>query len=496
MQDITRRLYGAAAVRELDARAIASGLDAYLLMQHAARACWRALLDHDARALGSVGALLVLCGSGNNGGDGYEIARLAQAAGWRVQLVALGEPAEGTAAARARAAWLSDGGAINNVDARWPQTDWVVDALLGTGLSRAPEGAIRDAISVINALHARGTRVLAVDIPSGLDASCGATPGECVQADVTVSFIGNKLGLWTGRGAAVAGVRLFDDLGVPAALHEPLRPLARLQAATDLTVLPSRARDAYKNRHGHVLVVGGNHGMMGAALLCARAALRAGAGLVSVATRPEHVAAMTAAQPELMVHGIVDGTELAALCARASHVALGPGLGQDAWARSAWTQVLWHARAIVIDADGLNLLAQDPQHREDWILTPHPGEAARLLAAHAGDAVDVLNDRLGSVQRLQQDYGGTVVLKGAGSLIGADPVAVCGFGNPGMAVAGMGDVLTGVITALWAQTADRARAAACGVLAHARAGDVAARRGERGLLPSDVIAALPEVLNP
>lgn len=487
MSELMHALYDAEQVRELDRRAIAGGISGYALMQRAALACWRAM-----SAQPQPQRVSVLCGSGNNGGDGYEIARLARAAGAQVSVTAVGEPRTGSDAATARQAWLDDGGAISvDIDAI-ADADWVVDALLGTGFGREPQGAMRAAIEAIDRARDRGARVLAVDVPSGLDASSGHVPGVCVRADVTVSFIGNKLGLWTGRGPAVSGRRVFDSLGVSLDVHAAMTPRAQLQSAADLATLAPRARDAHKNLSGHVLVIGGNRGMAGAALLAARAALRAGAGLVSVATRGEHAVALTAAQPELMVHGVEEPDALDPLLARASVVALGPGLGQDEWARALFARTIAGGHALVVDADALNLLARFPRARGNWILTPHPGEAGRLLQR---PTPQVQAQRLDAAAQIADRFDAVTVLKGAGSIVSGAPPRICADGNPGMAVAGMGDTLTGIIAALWAQTGDAPRSAQLGVLAHALAGDRAASAGERGLLPSDVIGELRAVLN-
>ncbi|SFF30637.1 NAD(P)H-hydrate epimerase [Fontimonas thermophila] len=489
MQDIRTRLYVAEQVRALDHRVIASGIDGYALMQRAAAACWRALVAHH----GVPRRIVIVCGPGNNGGDGYEIAQLAQRAQATVWVYAVGGVPQRGEAARAYAAWSAAGHVVAPCPAVLPECDWVIDALLGTGLSRAPEGAIAAAIAAINAARMRGARVLAVDVPSGLDASRGHAPGACVQADVTVSFIGNKFGLWTGQGPDCAGQRLFDDLGIDPRFSSELVPVAELQDEAELVRLGRRARGAHKGDFGHVLIIGGNRGMAGAALLAGRAALRSGAGLVSLATRPEHAAALTAAQPELMVHGVDTGNALDALLSRADVVVLGPGLGQDEWARALFARVLASDAALLLDADALNLLARTPRHREHWILTPHPGEAARLLQC---SSAQIQADRLGALAELQHRYGGTIVLKGAGSLVSGPPVSVCPYGNPGMAVGGMGDALTGIVAALWAQGLEAPVAARLGVLAHACAGDHAAVAGERGLLPQDLIGCLRTVLNP
>ncbi len=490
MHQFDPRLYVAAQVRELDRRAIEGhGIDGYLLMQRAAAACWSVLRER----FGCPRRIAVVCGGGNNGGDGYEIARLAHAAGCEVHVLRVGDAPRQGDAQRAAAAW-SDGGVLTAAFAQaLPAVECVVDAVFGTGLSRAPVDVAQAAIQAINVAHAAGAAVLSVDVPSGLDASTGATPGVCVEADVTVSFIGNKVGLWTGRGPAVAGERCFDDLGVPADVHDDIQPVAQLQQRGDLAALGRRARDAHKGASGHVLVIGGNLGMAGAALLAGRAALRAGAGLVSIATRAEHAAALTAAQPELMVHGITTPASLDPLLERASVVALGPGLGQDEWARALFAHVMARELPMVVDADALNLLARTPRYRDDWVLTPHPGEAARLLQS---PVAVVQGDRLSSVRALQQRYGGAVVLKGSGSLVSGTCPAVCPYGNPGMAVAGMGDTLTGIVAALRAQGADLHLAARLGVLLHACAGDLAAADGERGLLPTDLLPAIRSLVNP
>lgn len=259
-------------------------------------------------------------------------------------------------------------------------------------------------------------------------------------------------------------------------------------------LLPKRSADAHKGRHGHVLLIGGNHGTPGAILMAGRAALRSGAGLVTVATRAEHAVALSMAQPELMSHGVERKTQLAPLIERANVIAIGPGLGQDEWAQAMLGAVLQSRQPQVWDADALNLLAQEPVRSERWVLTPHPGEAGRLLGC---STAEVQRDRLQAAQQLQARYGGVAVLKGTGTVVQGSATQICPYGNPGMAVGGMGDVLAGVIAALIAQGLSLESAAHAGVLAHALAGDAAAQLGgERGLLPEDLIAQLRRVLNP
>ncbi|TXH05052.1 MAG: NAD(P)H-hydrate dehydratase [Nevskiaceae bacterium] len=482
-----RKLYSAAQVREMDRLAIAGGLAGYVLMQRAAQASWQALQQRPPSR-----RIDVVCGEGNNGGDGYEIARIARRAGHEVRVWHVGAtPVRGDAHTAWRA-WRDDGGitaALRADSLEGAKT--VVDALFGIGLARDLSGAALEAVNSINAARRRGAWVLAVDVPSGLDSDTGRIRGEAVQAEVTVTFIGRKLGLYTGAGVDCAGQVVFDDLGLPQHVGEDRADL--LSRENLAAWLPPRARDTHKGRNGHVLILGGDVGMAGAALLAGRAALRAGAGLVSLATHPAHAATLTAAQPELMCHGVSSPRDLAPLLERATVIAAGPGLGQGPWARPLLSGI-WESRGpLVVDADALNLLAEEPLRRDDWVLTPHPGEAARLL--HVSTRA-IQDDRPAAVARLRERYGGVVVLKGAGTLVQGERLALCSAGNPGMAVGGMGDVLTGVIAAMAAQGLPCEAAARAGVLAHALAGDAAAVAGQRGLLPSDLLASLREIVNP
>ena len=374
----------------------------------------------------------------------------------------------------------------------------IVDALLGTGLRGAARTPFDAAIAAINAVARSGNRwVIAVDLPSGLDADTGSDFGCAVQAHESVTFIGVKRGLLTGAGPNCSGAIWCDDLDIPAAVYGHLVASAHALrwGAPAAGPLPQRRRDAHKGTSGHVLIIGGAAGYGGAALLAAEGALRAGAGLVSLACAPEHAHAVLARRPEVMVRGVMETTELAPLLARATVIVVGPGLGQDAWGRAMLGAALARGLPLVLDADALNLLSADtaPWPR-DALITPHPAEAARILRS---TTQVVQRDRFAAVRALAQRTGTVAVLKGAGSLIddGID-TWLCADGNPGMAVGGMGDVLAGVLGALRAQGLSAAAAACHGVCLHARAGDVvAARAGERGLLPSDVVDVLSALLN-
>ena len=485
--DIRRRLYRAEQVRELDRLAIeVHGIPGYELMKRAGAEAFRYLRERWPETR----RITVCCGGGNNGGDGYVIARLAREAGFEVQLIAMKDP-RGLSGDAARAArdWLDCGGGVDEADA-FIEGEVVVDALLGTGLDRAPAD---DWAELIERMNDSGLPILAVDIPSGLRADTGMPLGTTVRAELTVTFIGNKRGLYTGQAGRWCGERRFVDLDTPAEIHATLAAAATLLDAAELSeLLPPRPADTHKGDLGHVLVVGGDTGMAGAPVLAGMAALRAGSGLVSLATRAEHAALAVIAQPELMAHGAETLDELAALIERADIIALGPGLGLGEWSQALYRHCLASGLPLVLDADGLNLLTASGGRAERWVLTPHPGEAARLLEA---SVAEVQADRFAAARELARRFDAVVVLKGHGSLI-ADPqgrVDVCPYGSPAMASAGMGDALTGIISSLIGQGLDVFDAARCGVLIHALAGDRAAS-GRRQILATDLIEHLADVL--
>lgn len=491
MAALPEALFTAAQVRELDRAAIErAGIPALELMQRAGHGAWSVLANQWPGAE----RILVLCGAGNNAGDGYVLAAEARVQGRQVTLLTLGDPAKlPAAAAEMRQRFLKTGGTETKFGAKLPQADVIVDALLGTGLDRPLQG---EWLGAVEAVNAAGRPVFSLDIPTGLNADTGVVMGGAVRADVTVTFIGLKTGLFTGAGPECCGLLRFDDLAVPASVYAGARPRALRLRSSSMREhhLPPRRRDAHKGDYGHVLVVGGDHGMGGAAHLCAEAALRTGAGLVSVATRREHVGPLLAGLPEAMVRGVEAPEDLPPLLARATVVAVGPGLGQGVWGRALLEQVLAVELPLVVDADALNLLAKSAWKRGNWILTPHPGEAARLLGS---DTAEVQRDRYAAVENLAQRFGAVAVLKGSGSLVAApgEVTSVCTAGNPGMAAPGMGDVLTGVIAALVAQGLARPDAARMGVYLHASAADLAARQGERGLMARDLMEPLRRLVN-
>jgi len=484
-------LYDVDAVRSLEAQA-AAGLDGddFILMRRAGEAAWRYVLQHWPQAQ----RILVACGPGNNGGDGYVLARHALAAGREVRVLhAPGHAPRSGLCLRAEAEFTAAGGRVEPFDGGLADTDLIVDALFGIGLSRVPDD---DTAALIAAIGRSGVAVLALDVPSGIDADRGTAPGAAVRAMRTLQFIAAHAGLYTGDALDHAGSTDVADLDVDTSAYADGRASARLVARDVLSRwLQPRPRNSHKGRNGHVLCVGGDEGLGGAIALCAEAALRCGAGLVSAATRATHTGHLLARRPEIMAHAVATAAELQTLLERADIVALGPGLGTAAWGNRLFEAVIDSAKPCVVDADALNLLAMSPRALPQAVLTPHPGEAARLLASKTSD---VQGDRFAAAQELAEKFACPIVLKGAGSIVAApgETPYVIAAGNPGMASGGMGDVLTGVIAALLAQGLPAFDAAACGALLHASAGDDAAREGERGLLASDLFPALRKLANP
>ncbi|MEO6227420.1 MAG: NAD(P)H-hydrate dehydratase [Thermomonas sp.] len=489
-------LYDVDALRMLEARgnALCAG-DDFALMSRAGEAGWRCVLAHWAQAR----RIVVACGPGNNGGDGYVLARHAHESGRDVRVLRLVEHSPGTSMAkRACDDYLASGGRIvdvSDVPGALADADLIVDALFGIGLSRAPEAATS---ALIDAINAQPVPVLALDVPSGVDARTANVPGAAINATCTLQFIAALRGLCTGAALDHVGALELARLELPCAVFEGVEASAYICAVGALqAMLPLRARNSHKGNNGHVLCIGGDQGSGGAVMLTADAALRCGAGLISVATRSDHVPALLSHRPEVMAHAVASGGDLRALLARVDVVAVGPGLGQSAWGRGLFDAVMACDKPRVVDADALNLLAQAPRMLAPTdVLTPHPGEAARLLACSTSE---IQSDRFAAAKALCERFGAQVVLKGAGTIIASPgkPPVVIRAGNPGMAVGGMGDLLTGCIAAMLAQALSSQDAAIVGALLHGSSGDAAAREdGERGLLPSDLLPWLRRLANP
>jgi NAD(P)H-hydrate epimerase len=497
-EQLPKNLYTAAQVREFDRIAIDEyKIPGIQLMKRAGRAAFDLLLQR----WPAPEHVHVFCGTGNNGGDGFIVAALAAQRALPVTVWQIGDPTKITGAALlarqfAEAAQVS----MKPFSGEMPSRGVVVDALLGTGLS----GAVRVAFAgAIEAINSAGLPVLALDTPSGLCSDSGSKFGHTIRAAATITFIALKRGLFTADGPECCGEIIFASLQIPNAIYtRATASCARIVLDDFNTLLAPRPRTAHKGHYGHVLVVGGDHGMAGAAAMTAQAAARTGAGLVSCATRPGHIPALLARCPEIMAHGVDSIGELSPLLERASVIVLGPGLGRTAWGEQmlygVWQRAQAKSLSLVVDADALNLIAENriviqPGY-DNWMLTPHPGEAARLLGI---DTADIQRDRFAAARALQQRYGGAVVLKGAGSLIASNEgLDVVNYGNPGMASGGMGDVLSGIIGGLLAQGFSLANSARLGVCLHGRAADLATQDGERGLLATDLLPHLRRLLNP
>jgi ADP-dependent NAD(P)H-hydrate dehydratase / NAD(P)H-hydrate epimerase len=487
MQKLPTALYTAAQVRELDRLVMAEcGIPGIELMSRAGNAVFRHLRIKCPNA----NSVSVFCGSGNNAGDGYIIAGLALAVGLKVTVYAFSDPENlKDNAYIAYRDYIKAQGVISSFKlGQTIKDDVVIDALFGTGLNKPVTGVYKQVVQAINNSQ---SFVISVDVPSGLNSDTGSVLGCAVKATCTVSFIGLKQGLFTGMAANYCGEILYSSLSVP---HEIFKNIASNRYRVVHKAMPVRARCAHKGDHGHVLIIGGDRGYSGAVRMAGEAALRVGAGLVSVATHPEHSAFLNLDRPELMCHGVDSVDQLTSLINKANVVVIGPGLGQSKWAAELFIAAIKSDKTLVVDADGLNFLAHTPKKRINWILTPHPGEAARLLRCTTDD---IQQDRYAAASAIQAKYDGITILKGTGTLIAThDDIAVSTTGNPGMASGGMGDVLAGVIAGLVAQGFSCKDAAQQGVYLHGMAADLAVEKaGERGLLATDLMPYLRQLVN-
>ncbi len=485
-------LYRSTQVRELDRIAIEEmGIPAICLMERAGTAAFSLMQQLWCKAR----RIIVVCGTGNNGGDGYVLARLAYLAGYDVTVLQIGETIKLKGEAAIAYQSMVEVGLIAQVfsEKKLSIVDVIVDALFGIGLDREVTGQYRQ---VIDAINRSRSPVLSLDVPSGLNADTGNVMGVAVKADATISFIGLKQGLFTGAGLEYSGKIHFDDLQVPNTIYKRVKStINRYDAQLLKRTFSRRPRNAHKGHFGHVLIIGGAPGMLGAACLAAEAAARVGAGKVTVATHPSHAAFVSLHRPEIMSHGVDSAESLLALADKADAIAIGMGLGQSIWARTLLDGLKEIQKPILVDADALNMIAQTPFRFFESVITPHPAEAGRLLEM---STAYIQSDRFAAVKSLQIRFGGVCILKGSGSLIADEEgqISVCTTGNPGMAAGGMGDILSGVIVGLLAQGFSTTEAARIGVCLHGRAGDRAAQDGERGMIPSDLLPWLRYYSNP
>lgn len=435
--------------------------------------------------------ITVVCGKGNNAGDGYVVARLAKKAKLKVKILQLAPYSDLRGAAKKAAAKCQKLKIPTKEFAKKELEggDVIVDAIFGIGIKGDLKPKFKNVIKAINSYK---SPVLAIDLPSGIDAYTGKVLGAAIKADTTVTFIANKIGLFVGDAREYTGKIICADLNLPEKIFKQVKPYAQLlNLKEEIKPLKPRRRNAHKGDFGHVLVIGGDYGMGGAVLMAATAAARVGAGLVSVATRNEHITEINFKRPEIMAHEVNSAKQLKPLLDKATVILIGPGLGQTAWGKKLFNTTLKSKKPLIVDADALNLLAKNPQSNSNWILTPHPGEAARLLKG-------VKYQRIETIKKLVKKYNGVVVLKGSGTLIAADKemMRICDAGNPGMASGGMGDILSGIIAGLVAQKLTLFEAAKLGVLVHALAGDlVATKNGKLGMLATDLLIEARKILN-
>ncbi|NKB46340.1 MAG: NAD(P)H-hydrate dehydratase [Legionellales bacterium] len=470
------------------------------MMQRAGRAAVEIMSDFFPSKPVSV---IVFCGGGHNGGDGYVLAQLLHELDIAVTLIALKPinqlpPVAKKAAKACQKAGLSIEPLTedSNVDdLELTEYDLIIDAILGIGLAQEVTGIAKHAIELVNQAGVE-TSVLSLDVASGVDADTGRVWGDAVKADLVVTFIAGKPGLFTGDAVNYCQQVVCADLDLDELVTEQPNQIEGLDYTvfSEIFLLPRRA-GVHKGQLGHALIIGGDLGMPGAAILAGEACLRSGVGLVTIATQPQHVSAVVARAPELMVYGVTQASDLQPLIDKADVIAIGPGLADSAWSQAMFDAVIQMDKPLVIDAGALTLLAKAPQMNNRWILTPHPGEAARLLAT---TVTEIQNDRRAAIKQLEQQYGGIVVLKGAGTLIEIPETVtqICMACLPSLATAGSGDVLTGAITSFVAQRFPTEVAAVLGVLVHAEAGRLAGRDGERGTRATDLLTGLRQAANP
>ena len=516
---LPRDLYTAAEVRLLDKITIEQfGIPGFTLMQSAASIAFNKLMEKWPQTR----HVQVFAGAGNNAGDGYLLASLAKVQGLSTEVITLSDPEKLQGDAKLAAQWavkqqvvithFSDFDVEHKKDHAHPV---VVDALLGIGLDREVTGNYAKAIEFINKAD---RPVLAIDIPSGLSADTGACLGVAVKANVTVTFIGLKQGLLTTQAGDYVGELIFHRLDVPDQVFtsesSPKPAAQRIDINSTSAMLAPREAASHKGSHGHVLVIGGDSSFGGAVIMAAEAAVRSGAGLVSVITRSAHRPALLARRPEVMVLGTEDdNTNIDDLISKATTIVIGPGLGRGSWARCLMQKALYAQisadRPLVIDADALYLLAEKREQgsaekgtgikRDNWILTPHPGEAAALLNRSISE---IQGDRYAAVRQLNATWGGVCLLKGSGSLICAaeksqQKLFLCSEGNAGMATGGMGDVLSGIVGSLVAQGNSLESSLCAGVCIHGEAADLSMQAdGQRGMAATDLMPFIRQLVNP
>lgn len=543
------KLYTAAQTKLIDQTAIAQQFDSdgFILMQKAGQVAFNNIKHRYT----NIKKLIIFCGQGNNGGDGFIIGKLAAQHNYSVDIYFLGNHDKQTNdSAKAYNDYfkyvdnekiklftgldqlpvipdmdpatikLAQSSSRNCLDRG--DNILYIDALLGTGLRKAPEGDYKKAVDYIN----QQENIFAIDIPSGLDSNTGVAYTPCVKANSTISFIGLKQGLLTADGPDYCGNIYFDNLGVDKAIYKQVENSSYLITddwikTTISKYLPKRHKNSHKHKFGHILAIGGDTGMPGAITMAGLAAMRSGAGLTTLLTNSKHSSEISQQYLELMVCGVdeymdLEQDKISNLLHKSNVIVIGPGLGTSKWSKNIFNFVFdyilesksLNLHAVIIDADGLRHLADYFTENNKvknftkllnkLVITPHPGEANYLLSKVQQRDSNVSLDRFTSVKNLAGYYNAIAILKGVGSLICAPESKpyLCNLGNPGMATAGMGDILTGVIAGLCAQDVPVLEATIIAVYVHAKAGDLQAEKyGERGLIATDILNEVRGLLN-
>jgi len=486
-------VFSSSTVAKIDSDAIRNNGPEYgfELMHKAARYSFDILKKEKPKSI------IVFCGSGNNAGDGYLLATLAVESGMKAKVMII-DPKDNLQgdAEKARNRFTKVGGEIEVWSSDLELTcDWIVDAIFGIGINRDLDIAHQNAIHSINQSK---SKVLSIDIPSGLCGNTGKIFGKAVSADITTTYVGKKLGLYLNSGPNYTGIIHFSDLNIDEHFYSDSHPQIQIVSDTDMNkILIRRNQTSHKGNHGHILLIGGNNGMEGAIRIASEASLRSGSGLVSVISTKNSCQIINQFRPEVMCHDASKQESIISLINKADIIGIGPGLGTDDWAVNLYDHALASKKHLVLDADALNILSFSPIKRGNWTLTPHPGEAARLLNSSVSE---IQEDRLSAIAELTKRYSANVLLKGRFSLI-KDSVNDLPYmitsGNPGMATAGMGDLLTGVITSLLGQYGidNLGKIISIGAHIHSKSGDLASLDGERGLIASDLLPYIRQLVN-
>lgn len=481
----TQKLYTARQSQHIDTICHKDfDIDPFDLMQKAGASLFEDLKEF----LKPHSQICIFCGPGNNAGDGFICGELAAKQGYSVTFVLLQD--ESAYKNQALQAFNKAKGCqaqfTNTLPKHMVGFDVIVDALFGSGLSRNVDGDYAQAIELINDSD---LPILAADIPSGLCADTGSILSTAVKACKTSSFITLKQGQYTRSGPDCCGQICFHDLNIPKEAYTKVPHASELLNASLLNHKLDRNQNTHKGSFGHSLLIGGFEGMMGAILIAARACLRAGSGLVTVATSTDHQSVLTTAQPEVLTASAFNKKQMQEKMKTCEVIAIGPGLDTEEESIEVFLDTIQTDKPLVIDADALNILSQNPQHKNNWILTPHPKEASRLLNC---SVKDIQENRFKSAKELQQKYGGVIILKGCGTIIcdAKQNLFVSPHGNPFMATGGMGDALTGILTALLAQGFQTDEAAKLAVIWHGLTADKLFAKDHQTILATDLIKSL------